>query len=260
MTDGLLLIHAFPLDNTMWKPQVDEFGGRMKVFAPNLPGFGGTDAVGPVMGMDRSADMIAALLREQGVERVVVCGLSMGGYVALQLWKRHPALISGLVFANTKASADDEAAKDRRKQLADRLLTEGNGFLAENPPPLFSEEAPGELVTLVKNVIAAQPAASIAAASLGMAERPDFTPELGGITVPTLVITGDKDTLIPPEATKPMADGIPNARYEVIEHSGHLSNLQAPDQFNALLKEHLERVAEYESERGHKLPKGMRTS
>ncbi|MEX0782517.1 MAG: alpha/beta fold hydrolase [Dehalococcoidia bacterium] len=260
MTDGLLLIHAFPLDNTMWKPQVDEFGGRLRVFAPNLPGFGGTDPIGPVMGMDACADLIAALARAQGVERLVVCGLSMGGYVALQVWKRHPDLVDGLVFANTKASADDDAAKERRKQLADRLLTEGNGFLAENPPPLFSEEAPGELLSLVKNVIAAQPAASIAAASLGMAARPDFTAELGGVTVPTLVITADKDTLIPPDATKPMADGIPNARYEVIQHSGHLSNLQAPNEFNALLKQHLERVAEYESERGHKLPKGMRSS
>lgn len=260
MTDGLLLIHAFPLDNTMWKPQMDEFGSRMRVFAPNLPGFGGVDPIGPVMGMDASADMVAALVREQGAEQVVVCGLSMGGYVALQLWKRHPALISGLIFANTKASADDEAARDRRKQLADRLLTEGNGFLAENPPPLFSEEAPGELLALVKNIIAAQPAGSIAAASLGMAARPDFTSELADITVPTLVITADKDTLIPPDATKPMAAGIPNARYEVIQHAGHLSNLQAATQFNALIKEHLDRVAEYESERGHKLPKGMRTS
>lgn len=260
MTDGLVLIHAFPLDNTMWKPQVDEFGSGLRVFAPNLPGFGGTDQMGEVTGMDASADLVAALVREQGVERVVVCGLSMGGYVALEVWKRHPELVDGLVFANTKASADDEAAKDRRKALAERLLAEGNGFLAENPPPLFSEEASGELLTLVKNTIAAQPAAAIAAASLGMAARRDFTAELGDITVPTLVITGDKDTLIPPEATKPMADGIPNARYEIIPGAGHLSNLQAPDRFNALLRQHLDRVAESESERGRKLPRGMRTS
>ena len=112
----------------------------------------------------------------------------------------------------------------------------------------------------MKNIIAAQPAASIAAASLGMAERRDFSADLGTITVPTMVITAARDTLIPPEATKPMADAIPNARYEVIEHSGHLSNLQAPEQFNRLIREHLDRVAQFEHEHGHKLPHGIRTS
>ncbi len=260
MTDGLLLIHGFPLDSTMWKPQLDEFGSRMTVLAPDLPGFGTAPAIGPVMGMDACADLVAARARDQGLRRVVVCGLSMGGYVALELWRRHPDLVDGLVFANTKASADDEAAQERRRQLADRLLAEGNGFLAENPPPLLSEDAPGELLPLVKNIIAAQPAASIAAASFGMAARRDFTAELGSITVPTLVITAEKDTLIPPDASKAMADATPNARYEVIPHAGHLSNLQAPDQFNPLLRHHLDRVAEFESERGHKLPRGMRTS
>jgi pimeloyl-ACP methyl ester carboxylesterase len=260
MTDGLLLIHAFPLDSTMWKPQLDEFGSRMTVFAPNLPGFGNADPIGDVMGMDASADLIAASAREQGISHLVVCGLSMGGYVALELWSRHPDLVDGLVFANTKASPDDDAAKSRRKQLADRLLAEGNGFLAENPPPLLSENAPGELLPRVKNLIAAQPATSIAAASLGMAARRDFTAELRNIAVPTLVITSENDRLIPPDATKPMADGIPNARYEVIPRAGHLSNLEAPEHFNRLLREHLDRVAEFESERGHKPPKGMRTS
>src|SRR6185312_3585619 len=156
-------------------------------------------------------------VRDARLAHPVVCGLSMGGYVALALWRQHPELVAGLVFANTKASADDEAARERRRQLAARLLAEGNGFLADNPPPLLSPEAPGELMTLVKNIIAAQPAGAIAAASLGMADRPDSTPDLGTIDVPTLVITAAHDTLIPPEATKPLADGIANSSYEVIE-------------------------------------------
>jgi pimeloyl-ACP methyl ester carboxylesterase len=125
---------------------------------------------------------------------------------------------------------------------------------------LLSPEAPGELVTLVKNIIAAQPAEAIAAASLGMAQRPDSTPDLETITVPTLVITGEHDTLIPPEATKPLADGIANARYEVIEGAGHLTNLQAPEEFNALLERHVERVAQFEHEGGHRLPGGVRSA
>ncbi|MCC6382511.1 MAG: alpha/beta fold hydrolase [Dehalococcoidia bacterium] len=244
MADGIVFIHAFPLDASMWAPQVAEFGERTTVLAPNLPGFGGEPARGDVMTMSAAAEHVFDAARGAGVERAVVCGLSMGGYVALALWRQHPELVSGLVLANTRAEADDEAGKERRRQLAERLRSEGNDFLVENPPPLLSDEADGELITLVKNIIAAQPAEAIAAAALGMAERPNSTGDLAGITVPTLVITSSKDTLIPPDATRPLADGVANARYEVIDGAGHLSNLQAPREFNRLLREHLDRVAE----------------
>lgn len=242
MADGIVFIHAFPLDSSMWDPQLEEFGKTTKVLAPNLPGFGGARSGGDVMTMGAAADDVARAIRDAGLRQAVVCGLSMGGYVALALWRQHRNLVAGFVFANTKASADDEPAKERRRQLAARLRNEGSEFLVNSPPPLLSDGAPGELSTLVRNMIAAQPPESIAAASLGMAERPDSTPELARITVPTLVITGSKDTLIPPEATKPMADAIPNARYEVIEGAGHLSNLQTPARFNALVRGLWERV------------------
>jgi pimeloyl-ACP methyl ester carboxylesterase len=243
MADGIVFIHAFPLDASMWAPQVEELGRDATVIAPNLPGFGGEPPRGEVMTMSGAAEHVFGAARGAGVDRAVVCGLSMGGYVALALWRQHPELVSGLVLANTRAEADDEAGKERRRQLAARLRAEGSGFLVESPPPLLSDEADGELVTLVKNIIAGQTADAIAAAALGMAERPDSTGDLTGITVPTLVITSSKDTLIPPEATRPLAEGITNARFEVIEGAGHLSNLQAPREFNRLLREHLERVS-----------------
>src|SRR5207247_404512 len=144
------------------------------------------------------------------------------------------------VLANTRAGADDEAGKERRRQLAARLLNEGN-FLGDNPPPLLSADAPAELWERVKEIVRVQPASSIAAASLGMAERPDSTPDLATIDVPTLVITSTGDTLIPPVATTPMGDQIRGARVEVIERAGHLSNLEAPAEFNRLLRDHLAR-------------------
>lgn len=242
MVGGIVFIHAFPLDGSMWAGQVEEFGNRTKVLAPNLPGFGGATPIGAVMTMSAAADHVARVMREGAMAPAVVCGLSMGGYVALALWRQHPGLVAGFVFANTKASADDEPAKERRRQMAARLRAEGSGFLVESPPPLLSNDAPAGLLARVKQIIAAQPAEAIAAASMGMAERPDSTPDLATITVPTLVITGSKDTLIPPEATKPLAEGIAGARYEVIEGAGHLSNLQAPRHFNDLLQAQLDRV------------------
>lgn len=241
MSDGLLLLHAFPLDASMWAPQVEALGGSVAVIAPNLPGFGDEPAAGDVLTMDAAADRAAKAIRDGGIDRAVVCGLSMGGYVALAFWRRYRRMVSGLVLANTRAGADDEAGKQRRRDLAQRLIAEGN-VLADAPPPLLSSNATDELWERVKNIVRAQPAEAIAAASLGMAERPDSTPDLATIDVPTLVVTADGDTLIPPEATTPMADQIPGARLEVIRGAGHLSNLEAPTEFNRVLNEHLLRI------------------
>lgn len=226
----------------MWAPQVPVLARQTRVVAVNLPGFGGSGSGGKVMTMSAAADHVASAAKDAGVKRALVCGLSMGGYVALALWRQYPELVAGFVFANTKASADDEAARERRAGLANRLNSEGSGFLVASPPPLLSEGASPALHNLVRNIIAAQPPESIAAASLGMAERPESTPDLASITVPTLVITGSKDALIPPEATKPMAEGIKGARYAVIDGVGHLSNLEAPDEFNALVLAHWAKV------------------
>ncbi len=241
MPAGLLLIHAFPLDSSMWQGQKEALQGSLPVVTPNFPGFGGSPAVGPVTSMESMADACAAAIEAQGLDRVVVCGLSMGGYGALAFLRKYPDRVAGLVLANTKAAGDDEVAKGRRADLANRLRAEGNGFLVESPPPLLGADAPAELWTRVKEIIAAQPAEAIAAAALGMAERPDSTDLLAGISVPTLVITSSGDTLIPPAATQETADAIPGVDFQTIEGVGHLSNLEAPDAFNDLLRKHLER-------------------
>jgi 3-oxoadipate enol-lactonase len=241
VTDGLLLLHAFPLDASMWAPQLEAIGGTVPVAAPNAPGFGGTALSGDVSAMDRIADVAAEELAGAGIDRAVVVGLSMGGYAAFSFWRRHRDRVLALVLANTRSGADDDAGRERRRALAARLTDDGHGFLVDSPPPLLSENAPSELWDRVKEIIRSQPATAIAAASLGMAERQDSTPDLAGIDVPTLVITSSGDTLIPPDATTPMASQIPDARLEIIEGAGHLSNLEAPKAFNQVLFEHAER-------------------
>ncbi len=243
MTTGLLLLHAFPLDADMWDPQVEALSSLGPVIPVNLPGFGGAaPAPGQPAGwMDAAADHADAALGGTGVDRVVVCGLSMGGYVALAYWRRHRERVAGLILANTKATADDDAAKQRRQDLAARLRSDGHGFLVESPPPLLSEGAPQEVRDRVKTLIKRQSAEAIATASLAMAERPDSVADLAGIDVPTLVITSSGDTLIPPDASSPMAEQIPGARLEVIQGAGHLTNLEAPEEFNRIVAEHLAR-------------------
>ncbi|MEI6665584.1 MAG: alpha/beta hydrolase [Chloroflexota bacterium] len=236
---GLVLIHAFPVDSSQWGPQVMAFRHDLPVLAPDMPGFGGTMDAGEIMTMEAAADYVAYQMRFSEMTKAVVVGLSMGGYIALAFAKKYPELLQGLVLANTRSGADDDAGKDRRKALADRLKAEGNGFLADAPPPLLSATAPEAMLERVKRVIRSQPAEAIAAAALGMGARPDLTPDLANIKVPTLVITSSGDTLIPADATKPMAEQIPGAQLEVIEGVGHLSNIEGAEEFNRILREFL---------------------
>lgn len=239
MPDGLLLIHAWPTDSRIWERQADELGGRVPVVAPDLPGFGGAEPAGDIMTMAAGAERCLAELDRAGIDRAVVCGLSMGGYVAFELWRRAPGRIAGFVLANTRAVGDSEEAAANRRRLADRLRAEGIEFFLANPPPLLSEHAPEDLRARLRSTIADQPPASIAAALLGMAERPDSTPDLSGIDVPTLVITSELDALVPSEASLAMAALIPEATSSILGRVGHLTNLEAPDEFNELVGNHL---------------------
>jgi pimeloyl-ACP methyl ester carboxylesterase len=218
----------------MWEPQLASLGARLPLIAPHLPGFGATD--GPeVLTMAAAAARCTSAMDEAGVDTAVVCGLSMGGYVAFELWRAARPRIAALVLANTRAEPDAPEGAAARRALAERLRTEGHGFLVEEPPPLLREDAPADLRARVKTWIAEQTPDAIAAAALGMAERPDSVPDLATIDVPTLVITGAEDRLIPPDVTAAIAEGVPGAELLRIEDAGHLSNLEAPEAFGTAL-------------------------
>jgi 3-oxoadipate enol-lactonase len=189
------------------------------------------------MTMERAAARCREALDAAGLERAVVVGLSMGGYVAFELWRRIPRRIAGLVLANTRSEADPPEGQQARRALAERLRQEGN-VLAEAPPPLLGAGADDATWRRVKGWIADQPAEAIAAAALGMAERPDSTPDLAGISVPTLVVVSDGDALIPMDVTAAMATRIPGAEVATIEGAGHLSNVERPERFDALVRSH----------------------
>jgi pimeloyl-ACP methyl ester carboxylesterase len=218
----------------MWEPQLGSLGARLPVVAPHLPGFGGTE--GPeVLTMAAAAEHCVHALDEAGVDTAIVCGLSIGGYVAFELWRGARPRVAALVLANTRAEPDTPEGAAARRALAERLKGEGLGFLVEEPPPLLAEDAPADLQERVRAWIADQTPAAIAAAALGMAERPDSVPDLTGIDVPTLVITGTADRLIPPDVTAGIAERVPGAELLRIESAGHLSNLEAPEAFNTAL-------------------------
>ena len=238
MTDGLLLLHAWPLDSRMWEPQRSALPSALSVAAPNHPGFGGSPPAGAVMTMQASEERALAEMDAAGIDRAVVCGISIGGYIAFEIWRRARHRVLGLVLANTRPGADPPEAAERRRELAARLRQDGN-VLADQPPPLLAPDAPEALRDLVRGIIAEQSAEAIAAAALGMAERPDSTPNLVSIGVPTLVITSSEDQLIASEISAEMARSIPSSRLEILEGVGHLTNLEAPEAFNDHLLRHL---------------------
>lgn len=233
----LLLVHAFPVDASMWDTQLDDLKGAADVLAPSLPGFGGTPAAGDTLTMDAAADFLAGELDRAGTDRAVVCGVSMGGYIAFSMWRRHRDRVAALVLADTRAEADDDAGKEKRHALADRLVAEGNGFLADAPPPLLAEDADPALWERVKEIIRRQPADAIAAAARGMAARPDSRDILASIDVPTAVVVGSADMLTPPPMSEALAAGIPGSDLVILHGAGHLSNLESPKEFASVLED-----------------------
>jgi 3-oxoadipate enol-lactonase len=240
---ALLLIHAFPLDASMWAPQASTVGDDAQLVAPHLPGFGGTAPAGEVLTMDDAADHCAAELDRAGVDRAVVCGLSMGGYVAFSVWRRHRDRVAGLLLANTRAEPDDDAGREKRRAVAEKARADGSEAIAAEPPPLLAEDADDSMWDRIKAMIRRQSGEGIAAAALGMAEREDSRPILSRIDVPTTVVTSEGDRLIPADVTAPMAEAIPDAELVRLEGAGHLSNLEHTEGFNRALRDLLRRIA-----------------
>ena len=240
----LVLLHAFPLDGRMWAPQVEALAGSYQVIVPDLRGFGAArDQAVEEAGMDLLADDVARLLDDRGLDRVVLGGLSLGGYVALAFMRRHAGRVSGLVLLDTPATSDGDQAREDRLKMADRVLAEGNGFVAGAMLPRLlgqtSLEHRPELVERVAAIIREQAPEAIAGVQRGMAARSDTTDVLGSITVPTLVVTGAEDAVAGPEVGRDLAAAIPGARFLLVEEAGHLSNLEQPEIVNEALLDFL---------------------
>lgn len=237
----ILLIHGFPHDRRLWNAQVAGLQDTARVIAPDLRGFGTSIDPTGTMTMDDYAADLHALLEELGIQKVVVAGLSMGGYIALAFLERYPAVVKGLILCNTRAGADSDEARVGREDTARNVMTEGVPLLAEAMlPKMLSPESlstrPG-MGSSIESMMAEQRPAGVVAALRGMAARPDRTPMLATIDVPTLIITGEKDTVIPPSESEAMAGAIPGSKLVVIPNVAHLSNVEAPEAFNAAVQE-----------------------
>jgi len=238
----LLLVHGFPLDHTIWATQIETFAPERRVIAPDLVGFGRSGPEGRTS-LDDHADDLVALLDILGVDRAVVVGLSMGGYVALALWQRHPSRCAGLVLACSRAGADSEAGRAGRYQMAIAVGERGVAAVAEALlPRILGAEAGDALRDEVRATMQRQPPAGVIAALKAMAARADFTALLPGLALPVLVVCGAEDALIPAAESRAMVRQVPGARLVVVPGAGHLVCREQPGAFNAALRAFLEAV------------------
>jgi 3-oxoadipate enol-lactonase len=241
----LLLIHGFPLDSRLWEAQVAGLSSRVRVIAPDLRGSGRSDAPPGPYSMDQYTGDLLGLLDVLAVRRAVVAGLSMGGYIALNLWRRHPERIQALVLADTRAEPDSPQARANRDAAAARVREIGPAaFAAEMLPRIMAPvnlEDP-RISGRALRMMAAQPADGIVGALGALRDRPDSTALLPGISVPALVIVGREDSLTPPADARAMAGAMSRARLVEVPHAGHLSPLENPRAVNAALREFLREV------------------
>ncbi len=239
---ALLLVHGFPLDSRMWDAQVAALARLVRVVAPDLRGSGGSDASPGPYSMEQHADDLAALLDALDIRQAVVGGLSMGGYVAFAMWRRHPKRIRALVLADTRAEPDSPQGRANRDTTADRVRELGSAAHAEEM--LRVALAPSSLDTprireRAFRIMSAQPVEGIVGLLGGMRDRVDSRALLATITVPALVIVGREDALTPPPGARAMAEGIPDARLVEVPRAGHLSPLENPRAVNAALRDFL---------------------
>lgn len=238
----LVFLHGWPHDRTLWAGQVTGLPTYARCLAPDLRGFGGS-SMDPPFSMDQYADDIAAMLARLGIQRAVICGLSMGGYIALALLRRHRSLVRALILTSTRAASDTPEARAKRMRLIAFVEEHGVEALAAKQLKGMVGETTfntrPDVLEAMRQIMAGTPDAGVVGALRAMADRPDSTPLLSGIDVPTLVVSGAEDTLVLPDEMRAMATAVRGSRFESITGAGHACRYERPAAFNHVVAEFL---------------------
>lgn len=237
---ALVLLHAFPFDASMWDREVRALADvASPIIAPSFPGFGRSELPLRQPTLDDYADAVIGAMDAAGVDEAAFAGLSMGGYVAFAIWRRHRKRVLRLALVDTKAEADTPEVAQNRIRLAETIREHGVEALLKTPPKWVRDGSPQW--DAVRAMVRAQNAEAVAQGSVAMAGRPDSTPDLATIEVPTAVMVGEADVITPLAQSKVMAEAIPHASLTVIPAAGHISNIEAPDAFDRAIRAWLKR-------------------
>lgn len=240
---ALVFVHGFPFDRRVWQKQLAAFRGSHRVITVDLRGFGDSAAGDGPGAMGQYARDVRDLLRELQTERVVLVGHSMGGYVALAVAHHFPEELRGLVLVGTQAGPDSEAGAAGRRATIEKVKAGGVRVVTEAmAPKMVAPASQARMLDQVQGLMATATPAGVIGALEAMADRPDSRPTLGTIEVPTLVITGAEDVVIPPAESGKIADAIQDAHLETLPGAGHLVAVEQPDEFNRVLNSWMDRL------------------
>lgn len=250
--DPLVFLHAFPLNQSMWDPQYDYFARSRRVITLDWPGFGQSPLgeLGDGVGLEPYAASLLRLLNHLEIERATICGLSMGGYAALALFRLAPERVGSLIFCDTRATADSAAARTGRYEMVAQLEQEGlaavENLVRTMVPRLVGDTTLAnrhQLITQIESMIRQSGPEGIARALRGLADRPDSSDLLPAIGARSndraLLIVGNEDKLTPPSEMRLMSEAISGSGLVIIDGAGHLPNLEQSDSFNRALEDFL---------------------
>lgn len=234
----VLFIHAFPLNQQMWADQVEALKNNFRVITFDVRGLGKSELTGPYT-LEFIVDDVINLLDKLKIKKVVVCGLSMGGYVALRAIQRNPDRFMGLVLADTKSEPDTDASKLGRYNAIKTINEKGLSFYAnsflQSSIAQTTQEDRSKILAKAMSMAESNSPNAVSAAALALISRTDTSADLAKINVPTLILQGEFDSVIPMAAAKSLNEKIKNSVLAVIPNAGHLSNLENPAAFNEQL-------------------------
>jgi pimeloyl-ACP methyl ester carboxylesterase len=241
----LLLIHGFPLNSVIWQTQLKGLAEVALVITPDLRGHGESQPVSGVYSMDLLARDCASLLDSLNINQpVVVGGLSMGGYVTLAFYHLFAKRVRGLMLIATRAVSDSPEAQANRDKMSAQVREQGSGAIAEAMlPKMLATKAlvyNPILVEQVKKIMESTSVDGIIGDLMGMKSRPDSTPMLPKINIPTLIFHGKDDTLISMKEAEAMHAAIPHSQLQLMNDSGHLLNMEQPEIFNNAVRKFLQ--------------------
>lgn len=236
----VIFIHGFPLNKSCWDEQLDLLKNEYRVIAYDVRGHGHSDAGAEPFSMEQFVADLFSFMEALGVQKATLCGLSIGGYIALAASAQDPQRIVNLILCDTQCTADTDEAKLKRSQTI--LSVQANGmqkYAADSIEKLFSKislSTRHAAVSAVEDIILHTPIETITKTLLALAGRSETCSSLSDLKIPVLIIVGAEDQITPPEAAQQMHQLIPQSELKIIEDAGHLSNLEAPERFNGHLQ------------------------
>lgn len=245
----VVFLHGFPFNHTMWEPQMKALPNNIRAITFDIRGHGESDVAEGQYTIELFVDDLIALLDHLVIEKAVVCGLSMGGYIALRGVERHPERFRALVLCDTRSEADPDAGKIKRSATIRAIRNHGVTPFAETfLRAVFAErsfETHLQAVGAIKAAITANSPVGICGTAIALAARTDTTHSLREITIPTLILVGEHDALTPPSASRAMHEAITGSEFHIIPHAAHMSNLENSPEFNKHLLAFLNKIRDH---------------